>query len=91
VPEVRDSDGRYSRWEFDKSGKWRGRFIIERDDDGMWNVIDDIESLCVGFNTKREALDAAKFCRDYVRKWGWINVSSFPYTLDQEPCTEGVD
>jgi len=91
MPEVRDSEGCYAGWEFDKSGKWRGRFYIERDDDGMWNVIDDIEGFCVAFETKREALANATFCREYVRKWGWINLASYPYDLDQAPCTEGVD
>ena len=69
----------------DRSGKWRGRFFIEKDDDDLWQVIDDVEGRTLGFQTKREALDAATFARQYVRQWGCINFDSFPWSLEQEP------
>jgi hypothetical protein len=74
----------------DKSGKWRGRFFVERIDD-YWQVVDDIQSTAIGANTKKEALDMAKFCRDYVRKWGCINFDSFPYSWDDEPNEVEID
>jgi hypothetical protein len=80
-------DKELGQWvvEIDRSGKWRGRFYLELDDDKVWNVIDDLEGLTVGFDTKREALEAAKFARAYVRKWGGINFAAFPYGMDQAP------
>jgi hypothetical protein len=72
-------------FQLERSGKWRGRFYIEKDDDGQWNVIDDLEALTICFDTKREAEDVATFARQYVRKWGGINFASFPYDLNQSP------
>jgi len=69
----------------DRSGKWRGRFFIEKDDDGAWNVIDDVEAMTIGFERKSEALDAAQFARAYVKRWDGINLASFPCDLDTPP------
>ncbi len=72
----------------DHSGKWRGRFFIEKDDDGLWQVIDDIEGRTLGFDTRSAAEEAATFARQYVRQWGYINFDSFPYSIEDEPVVE---
>lgn len=69
----------------DQSGKWRGRFIVNRDMDGGWLVLDDLEGLIIETATKAGALDLAQFARAYVRRWGCIDFASFPYILDQPP------
>lgn len=61
----------------------RGRFFIEREGDETWQVVDEIDGTLIGFQTKREAEEAATFARDYVRRHGDIDFLSFPYSWDQ--------
>lgn len=60
----------------------RGRFYVEWQSDGEWLVIDAHSSKVVGFDTKAQALDAACFCRAYVKRHGDIDLASFPYSID---------
>jgi hypothetical protein len=71
--------------------KVRGRFYIERVDG--WTVVDSAphaDGGCLSWDTKREAEGAARFAREYVRKWGDIDFQSFPMSLD-EPFTKPAD
>lgn len=61
--------------------KIRGRFAVEQCDG--WTLADYETFMCVSFETKREAEEAAKFARAYVRRWGGIDLGSFPYSLDE--------
>jgi hypothetical protein len=65
--------------------KIRGRFYVEHDRDG-YTLVDALYGSCVSFESMRQAQRNATFARAYVRKWGEINVQSFPYTLD-DPWT----
>lgn len=61
-----------------------GRFYIQHDDDG-WTVVDSDTGSCLSWDTRAEAEQAAKFARDYVRKWGRIDFQCFPLSLDEPP------
>jgi hypothetical protein len=64
--------------------QWRGRFVVEPigpRGEG-WNLIDDLDGGCLEFHTKAEAEAAATFARAYVRKYGDIDLNSFPYDLE---------
>jgi hypothetical protein len=67
----------------------RGRFYIERDCDG-WTVVDSDSGGCLSWNTKREAEEAARFARAYVRRWGRIDFQSLPLSLDEVPNSPAV-
>lgn len=61
--------------------KVRGRFVVTREDG--WTVGDSLTGMCVSFDTKSEAEEAATFARAYTKKWGGIDLGSFPYSLDE--------
>lgn len=69
-----------------KKHQTRGRFHASRGpvEDGRqwWDLVDTLDGYCVTFFTRVEAEDAAKFARAYVKKWGDIDLGSFPYSLD---------
>lgn len=61
----------------------RGRFyVIRSENNPPWMLIDRIDGTCVDFRTRREAEDEARFCREYVQKWGDIDLATYPWNLD---------
>lgn len=68
--------------------KVRGRFAVEKTDG--WTLVDYGTGMCVSFDTKREAGHAATFARAYVKRWGGIDLGSFPYSIN-EPWDGKVD
>lgn len=59
----------YKRFELDEEG--------EQVVDNKWDNV-------IGYDTKKEGKETAKFTRDYVKRHGDISFYSFPYTWDQE-------
>lgn len=63
----------------------RGRFYVDPSEnipDG-WMLVDTLDGCLVDFDTKTAAMTAARFAREYVRKWGDIDLAMFPWDLDQ--------
>ncbi len=57
------------------------RFVVERLTDG-WQVVDNAYATVIGTDTKREATEAARFARQYVKRHGDIDFGSFPWSLE---------
>lgn len=72
----------------------RGRFYVEYQD-REWLVIDAHSSKLIGFERKASALDAAWFCRAYVKRHGDIDLALFPWSIDDplqyEPDDDVLD
>lgn len=64
--------------------KIRNRFYVQESDDGGYDLVDDKWGMVVNFENKFQANESAKLARDYVRKWGDIDFSCFPYDLNTE-------
>lgn len=62
--------------------KIKNRFYTQKSDDGGYDLVDDKWGMVVNFRNNLQATESAKFARDYVRKWGDIDFSCFPYDLD---------
>lgn len=54
-------------------------------------AVDNAYGTCIGFDTKREATEACRLARAYVKVHGDIDFSSFPYDLDQPLTYDLVD
>ncbi len=63
--------------------KLRGRFYIEEDACGEWNVVDTIDGTLIGNANRNRAMECKRFAIAYVRLHGDIDFCSFPYTLEQ--------
>lgn len=64
--------------------KIRNRFYVQESDDGGYDLVDDKWGMIVNFENKFQAIESAKLARDYVKKWGDIDFSCFPYDLNTE-------
>ncbi len=62
--------------------KIRNRFYVQKSDDEGYDLIDDKWGMVVNFENKFQATESAKLARDYVKEWGDIDFSCFPYDLD---------
>ena len=65
-----------------------GRIYVEHwpaeDASCRWMVGDAAYATCVGFRTKAEATDAARFYRAYIKVHGDIDLCSVPWELTDE-------
>lgn len=60
----------------------RGRFEVSRSGNASpWMVVDRIDGCCVDFQTRRDAEAEARFCREYVKTWGDIDLATYPWDL----------
>ena len=64
--------------------KIRNRFYVQESNDGGYDLVDDKWGMIVNFENKFQANESAKLARDYVKKWGDIDFSCFPYDLNTE-------
>lgn len=54
----------------------------------QWELHDTKTGRLLGFSSSSEANGAAKFARDYVRRWGKIDFGAFPFGLDEPPSPQ---
>lgn len=59
----------------------RGRFYIDRNDDG-WQIVDAAYALTIAADSRSAAERTARFVRDYCATHGDVNFESFPYDLN---------
>jgi hypothetical protein len=60
-----------------------GRFYIEEDACGEWDVVDRIDGTLLGHANRNRALECKRFAIAYVKLHGDIDLCSFPYSLEQ--------
>lgn len=63
------------------------RFYVELTGDSKWpfNLVDNKWGVFLEFDNEKEALNALKFSKIYVKRWKDINIIKFPKNITEKP------